>query len=29
MIGSDSWDKPYEKEGPDFGKIRKLSMTCH
>ncbi len=24
----DSWDKPYEKEGPDHGKIRKLSMTC-
>jgi len=24
----DSWDKPYEKEGPDNGKIRKLSMTC-
>ena len=24
----DSWDKPYEKEGPDKGKIRKLSMTC-
>jgi len=24
----DSWDKPYEKEGPNKGKIRKLSMTC-
>ena len=24
----DSWDKPYEKKGPDNGKIRKLSMTC-
>ena len=24
----DGWDKPYEKEGPDNGKIRKLSMTC-
>jgi PKHD-type hydroxylase len=24
----DSWDKVYEKEGPDNGKIRKLSMTC-
>ena len=24
----DSWDKPYVKEGPDKGKIRKLSMTC-
>ena len=24
----DSWDKPYEKKGPDHGKIRKLSMTC-
>ena len=24
----DSWDKAYEKEGPDNGKIRKLSMTC-
>ena len=24
----DGWDKPYEKEGPDKGKIRKLSMTC-
>jgi len=24
----DSWDKPYKKEGPDNGKIRKLSMTC-
>ena len=24
----DSWDKTYEKEGPDNGKIRKLSMTC-
>ena len=24
----DSWDKAYEKEGPDKGKIRKLSMTC-
>ena len=24
----DSWDKPYDKEGPDKGKIRKLSMTC-
>ena len=24
----DSWDKPYENEGPEKGKIRKLSMTC-
>ena len=24
----DSWNKPYEKEGPENGKIRKLSMTC-
>ena len=24
----DSFDKPYEKKGPDNGKIRKLSMTC-
>ena len=24
----DSWDKPYEKQGPENGKIRKLSMTC-
>jgi PKHD-type hydroxylase len=24
----DSWTKPYEKEGPQKGKIRKLSMTC-
>tara|TARA_R100001443_G_scaffold62017_1_gene72030 strand:- start:2619 stop:3248 length:630 start_codon:yes stop_codon:yes gene_type:complete len=24
----DSWDKPYQNPGPDFGKIRKLSMTC-
>ena len=24
----DSWDKPYEKEGPEKGKIRKMSMTC-
>ena len=24
----DSWDKPYDKEGPDNGLIRKLSMTC-
>ena len=24
----DSWDKPYEQEGPSKGKIRKLSMTC-
>ena len=24
----DSWDKPYKKEGPDNGKVRKLSMTC-
>ena len=24
----DSWNKPYEKKGPDNGKIRKLSMTC-
>ena len=24
----DTWDKPYEKEGPENGKIRKLSMTC-
>jgi len=23
-----SWDKPYEKEGPTKGKVRKLSMTC-
>ena len=25
---SDSWSKPYEQEGPQKGKIRKLSMTC-
>jgi len=24
----DSWDKAYKKEGPNKGKIRKLSMTC-
>jgi len=24
----DGWDKPYEQEGPENGKIRKLSMTC-
>jgi PKHD-type hydroxylase len=24
----DSWDKAYKKEGPDKGKIRKLSVTC-
>ena len=24
----DSWDKPYKKESPNEGKIRKLSMTC-
>jgi len=24
----DSWDKPGEKEGPEEGRIRKLSMTC-
>jgi len=24
----DSWDKPYEKDGLQKGKIRKLSMTC-
>jgi len=24
----DSWDKPYDREGPEHGKIRKLSMTC-
>tara|TARA_R110000803_G_scaffold33521_1_gene73349 strand:+ start:2471 stop:3103 length:633 start_codon:yes stop_codon:yes gene_type:complete len=24
----DSWEKPYEKKGPDNGKIRKLSVTC-
>ena len=24
----DSWNKPYKKEGPDKGKIRKLSVTC-
>ena len=24
----DSWLAPYEKEGPEHGKIRKLSMTC-
>jgi len=24
----DSWNKPYEKQGPENGKIRKLSMTC-
>ena len=24
----DSWNKPYEQEGPQKGKIRKLSMTC-
>jgi len=23
----DSWDKPYDKEGPEKGKIRKLSVT--
>jgi len=23
----DSWDRPYEKEGPEKGKIRKISMT--
>jgi PKHD-type hydroxylase len=25
---SDSWPNPYQKEGPENGKIRKLSMTC-
>ena len=25
---SDSWPKPYQKEGLENGKIRKLSMTC-
>tara|TARA_R100001143_G_C3329825_1_gene118924 strand:+ start:412 stop:1014 length:603 start_codon:yes stop_codon:yes gene_type:complete len=25
---SDSWPKPYDKEGPYKGKARKLSMTC-
>jgi PKHD-type hydroxylase len=24
----DSWDKVYKSNGPDNGKIRKLSMTC-
>ena len=24
----DSWEKPYEKKGPENGKIRKLSVTC-
>ena len=24
----DSWDKPYQNPGPDFGRVRKLSMTC-
>jgi len=24
----DGWDEPYKKEGPDKGRIRKLSMTC-
>jgi PKHD-type hydroxylase len=24
----DSWDKPYEKEDPEKGMIRKLSVTC-
>jgi len=24
----DSWDKPYEKEGPEKGMIRKISVTC-
>ena len=24
----DSWNNPYKKEGPDKGKIRKLSVTC-
>jgi len=24
----DSWDKPYEKKGPENGMIRKLSVTC-
>jgi PKHD-type hydroxylase len=24
----DSWDKVYDREGPENGKIRKLSMTC-
>ena len=24
----DSWDKVYKSEGPEKGKIRKLSMTC-
>ena len=25
---TDPWDKPYDKEGPEKGKVRKLSMTC-
>jgi len=25
---SDSWDKVYKSNGPDNGRIRKLSMTC-
>jgi PKHD-type hydroxylase len=25
---TDPWDKPYDKEGPDKGRVRKLSMTC-
>jgi PKHD-type hydroxylase len=25
---ADSWPKPYDKEGPYKGKVRKLSMTC-
>ena len=25
---TDPWDQPYDKEGPDKGKVRKLSMTC-
>ena len=24
----DSWEKTYKKEGPENGKIRKLSVTC-
>ena len=24
---NDAWKKPYSKSGPDYGKIRKLSMT--
>jgi PKHD-type hydroxylase len=24
----DSWEKVYESNGPDNGKMRKLSMTC-